>query len=421
MTTTARQHRFRPAGLSALVTALALSALVAVQSYRHGWPFSAHHGVTEGGDASAHPREGGAAARDPHAAHARAPVSLDPERAGAIGIRTAPVSRESISRSVRAVATVVPDEARLSHVHTRVAGWIERLHVSTTGERVRAGRPLASIFSQDLLASQNELLAAKRAATGGSTALVEGARSRLRVLGMTDAEIAAVERSGTARRLVTVVAPRSGIVIHRGISAGTAVDPSTELMAVADLSRVWLLAEVPEPDVSAVEVGTRARIDIRSSGRGPFEAPVAFVYPTLSEQTRTRRVRFDVDNRDGVLLPGMYGEAVFESAPRVVLTVPRDAVVDTGLEQHVFVVTGAGMFEPRTVVLGTRAGGRIEIVDGLAEGDEVVASGVFLVDSESRLRASGGGAGHGHGGGVGEEPRETDAPPGGHDGHGAPP
>jgi Cu(I)/Ag(I) efflux system membrane fusion protein len=185
-----------------------------------------------------------------------------------------------------------------------------------------------------------------------------------------------------------------------------------------------VLAEVPEADVPAVASGTPAQLDIRATGRAPFEAVVTFVYPTLSEQTRTRRVRFEVDNRDGRLLPGMYGEALFESGPRETLTIPRDAVVDTGLARHVFVVTGPGAFEPRTVVLGTRSGDRIEVREGLEEGTEVVASGVFLVDSESRLRASGGGTGHAHGGGQREgEPRAdpADMPPENHEGHGETP
>jgi Cu(I)/Ag(I) efflux system membrane fusion protein len=335
-----------------------------------------------------------------HAAHERSPVELDPTRLQAMGVRTEPAKWETVSRTARAVATVVTDESRLSHVHTRVAGWIEELYVETTGQFVRAGEPLAGIFSQELLSSQTEYLSALRAAgSGPPSAVPEAARTRLAVLGMTEEEIRAVEERKEPMRLVTVEAPRSGVVLHRGVSVGTAVDPSTEIVTIADLTQVWVLAEVPESDIAEIAPGMTARLDFPSSGRRPFPARAAFLYPTLTERTRTLRVRFVVDNPRGSLRPGLYGTAEFEVAPRRVLTVPRDAVVDTGLEQHVFVAIGSGGFTPRKVELGVRLDERMEITQGLAEGEEIVSSGVFLIDSESRLRASGGmGAGHaGHG------------------------
>lgn len=328
---------------------------------------------------------------------AREPVHLEPARARALGVTLAPVAREAMAAELRAVVTIVPDEARVSHVHTRVSGWIERLFVQTTGEAVRRGRPLVSIFSQELLASQSEYLAALRASPPGAPSpIAEGARMRLRVFGMTDAEIRALARRGEAARNVTIVAPRSGVVLHRGVSAGTAVDPSIELFTVADLSEVWAIAEVPEAEASRVVVGTPARIEVTGS-EAPIEARVDFVYPTLSERTRTVRVRFVLANEGGALRPGMFGTAVFELAEREALTVPRDAIVDTGIRQHVFVQTEDGMLVPRTVRVGVGVRDRVEVLEGLSEDDEVVASGVFLVDSESRLRASGG-TGHAHGG-----------------------
>ena len=212
---------------------------------------------------------------------------------------------------------------------------------------------------------------------------------------MSEADIRALETSGTARRLVTVSAPHGGVVIHRGVSVGTAVDPSTELLTIADLSHVWALAEIPEADIPSVQQGTPAMLDFPASGKPPIERPVEFIYPTLSERTRTLRVRFTIDNPDGALRPGLYGSAEFHVRPRDALTVPRDAVVDTGNTQHVFVVEGEGRFVPRTVKLGTRLDDRVEVLGGLSEGESVVASGVFLIDSESRLRASGG-TGHAH-------------------------
>ena len=297
-----------------------------------------------------------------HAAHARVPVELDPSRLDSMDVRTESARWETVSKPVRTVATVVTDESRVSHVHTRVAGLIEELYVSTTGQQVRAGEPLAGIFSQELLSSQTEYLSALRAASSGGprSAVAEAARARLKVFGMTEAGILELEQRGEPMRLTTVVAPRSGVVFHQGISVGTAVDPSTEIVIVADLSRVWVLAEVPEADIPEVHRGDRARLEFSSSGRAPFEARVEFLYPTLTERTRTLRVRFVVGNSDGALRPGLYGTAEFDAGPRRVLTVPRDAVVDTGLEQHVFVASvPAGSSRGRSSsVCDSRSGSR---------------------------------------------------------------
>ena len=395
----------------AVVTSSALVLLVGallVQHFRHGWPFSLHHGI----GAAALSTRVAPRASSSAPSHPRTAVELPQDQLDAIGVRFEKVQQETITEPIRAVATVVPDESRVSHVHTRVSGWIERLYVNTTGERVRAGQPLAGIFSQELLSTQTEYLSARRsAATGPRSAVSDGARSRLKVLGMTDDEIRTIEESGEPRRLVTVSAPRSGVVLHRGISVGTAVDPSTEIVTVADLSRVWVLAEIPEGDIPSVQVGTPAQLEFPASGHAPLDAQVEFLYPTLSERTRTLRVRFAVANLSGSLRPGIYGSATFRVTPRPALTVSRDAIVDTGSAQHVFMVAGERRFVPRAVRLGTRFEKRVEVLDGLVAGDTIVASGVFLIDSESRLRASGGGTGHAHGSSSPDRPAGSpDAP-----------
>jgi Cu(I)/Ag(I) efflux system membrane fusion protein len=187
------------------------------------------------------------------------------------------------------------------------------------------------------------------------------------------------------------------VVLRRGVSVGTAVDPSTPLLTAADLSTVWVLAEVPESSAAGILPGMSAWLDVAGSGLAPFEATIEFVYPTLSERTRTLRIRFAIPNPEGVLRPGMYGTALIRGSSRDALTVPRDAVVDTGRNQHLFVAMADGRFAPRTVTLGLHLGERIEILDGLADNESIVVAGVFLLDSESRLRsgASAGHAGHG--------------------------
>ena len=391
MTSEKTLHRFRAPVLSALATAAAFGGMLWVQHARSAWPFEQR---------DSRPATESTVGREPtsraDATHNRVPV--DTAAAQSLDIRLETVGRQSLTQTVRAVATVAPDESRISHVHTRVAGWIEHLDVNTTGEVVRAGQPLAHIFSQELLSSQTEYLSAKRntSASGISSAVIASGRTRLGVLGMTAAEIDEIERTGEPKRLVTVVAPSSGVVVNRGVTVGTSVDPSTTLLTIADLSRVWVLAEVPEASIPGVRVGTVAQLDFPASGRPPFTARVDFVYPTLTERTRTLRVRLSAGNSSGALRPGLYGTAVFEAAGQNVITVPRDAVVDTGLQQHVFVAR-SDMFEPRSVTLGVQLADRVEIREGLREGEQIVAAGVFLLDSESRLRATGGAGGHQHG------------------------
>ena len=187
------------------------------------------------------------------------------------------------------------------------------------------------------------------------------------------------------------------------------MDPATTLLTIADLSRVWVLAEVPEASIPFVRVGSAAQLDFPASGRPPFTARVDFVYPTLTERTRTLRVRLSAGNPGGALKPGLYGTAAFESAGHNVLTVPRDAVVDTGMQQHVFVAAG-DRFEPRPVTVGVQLADRVEIREGLKEGEQIVAAGVFLLDSESRLRATGGTSEHNHGGASSGEQKGSEAP-----------
>lgn len=391
--------------VSAVLTAAVIGAGLWVQHSRGGWPF-------EPIEAPVATMQGTrpAATTGPDPDHNRVPVDVTADTMQALGIRLETVGRQSLTQEVRAVATIVPDESRISHVHTRVSGWVEQLDVNTTGEMVRAGQPVLRIFSQELLASQTEYLAARRttSASGITSVVIAGGRTRLGVLGMSAAEIDAIEQTGEPKRLVTVFAPRSGVVVNRGVTVGTSVDPSTTLLTIADLSRVWVLAEVPEASITAVRQGSRARLDFPSSGRPPFTARVDFIYPTLSERTRTLRVRLAAANTAGTLKPGLYGTADFATTGQDVLTVPRDAVVDTGLQQHVFVATG-DRFEPRPVTLGVQLADRVEVRSGLQEGEQIVAAGVFLLDSESRLRATGGAGGHSHG--TPAAPEETTSVP----------
>jgi Cu(I)/Ag(I) efflux system membrane fusion protein len=375
---------------AATATGLVLTSAAWIQRTQGRWPFAGQVDAPTSANAASAPA-------GPAATHSRVPVEVTAATAQDLGIRLETVGREALKEDVRAVATVVPDESRISHVHTRVAGWVEQLDVNTTGEMVRAGQALGRIFSQELFSSQAEYLAARKttAASGITSAVIAAGRTRLTVLGMSPGDIDRMEQTGEPQRLVTVFAPRSGVVVNRGVTVGTAIDPSTTLVTIADLSRVWVLAEVPEANIPGIRVGTAALLDFPASGRAPFTARVDFLYPTLTDRTRTLRVRFSTANPTGALRPGLYGTVAFESTGQPVITVPRDAVVDTGVMQHVFVATG-DRFEPRAVTLGVQLADRVEIRTGLTEGERVAASGVFLLDSESRLRATGGAGGHNH-------------------------
>lgn len=374
-----------------------LVVFLVIQNHRQGWPFSQSesgrsplvHSISPVADRG----------NTQNAAAARKAIELPANQVESLGVQIEPVGLGVFNDPVHAVATVSVDESRVTHIHTRVAGWLEALYVNTTGQQVRAGQTIGAVFSQELYSSQSEYLSAwRRAASGPASVVLESARTRLKLLGMSDAEIANMEATGTVHRLVTITAPKGGIVLNRGVTEGAAIDPSTDILTLADLSQVWVIAEVAESDAARIGVGTMAMLTFPASGRESISARVSYIYPTLTEGTRTVRVRLSVPNVGGALRPGLFGSAEFTGVSRDALTVKRDAVVDTGMTQHVFVQTSPNVFEPRVVKVGAQLADRVEILQGLKVGERVVTSGVFLIDSESRLRASGGAGHSGHGG-----------------------
>ncbi|MCC6202724.1 MAG: efflux RND transporter periplasmic adaptor subunit [Gammaproteobacteria bacterium] len=317
----------------------------------------------------------------------RAPVTIAPAEATAIGLRIEAARNERVAESLRAVAVVVLDEAKVLHVPSPVAGWIEALPGAAVGQAVQQGEAIASVSSPELVTAQNEYLAALRDARFGPRgATLENARGRLKDLGVGDAAIAVIEASGEPLSRIDVAAPGSGVVLRRPVGIGAMVDATTELMTIADLSSVWIIAEVPESGRGLARIGTNATIDFSSSGRKAFVARIDYVYPTPEQRTRTRRVRFVVANGDGKLRPGQYGNVDFHGPSHDAVTVPRDALVEIGAGQYTWVEVAPDHFEPRSVVPGARIGDRVEIRAGLAGGDRVVAAGVFLLDAESQLQ-----------------------------------
>jgi Cu(I)/Ag(I) efflux system membrane fusion protein len=319
-----------------------------------------------------------------------AEVEVPLERRQLTGVRTEALELRPLSRELRTVGLVVADERRVRRIHTKVSGWVERLFVNFTGEAVREGQPILSIYSPELLATQREfLLALESASESGterdSTSLLGAARSRLQLFDIDSAQIAELARTREAQRTLTLHSPITGFATGKPVLQGMYVEPGMELYTVADLSSVWIWADVTEEEISLVEPGQRARFEILSMP-GARGGTVSYLQPTLDAATRTLRVRFDVDNADGALRPGMYATVILERPFGEVLALPEDAVIDTGRRRIVFVEVSEGRFQPREVTLGRKGDAHYEIVSGLAKGERVVVSAQFLLDSESRLR-----------------------------------
>jgi Cu(I)/Ag(I) efflux system membrane fusion protein len=326
-------------------------------------------------------------------------IELTPERIQLIGMRTAMVKREALGGELRTVGVVAANERGLAQITTRFAGWIQKLSVSTTGERVRRGQALATIYSPEVLRAQQELLVASGWSAGEANAagtalggLAANTRRRLELLGISSQEIEEILRTGKAIEAIAIRSPVDGYVISKNAVAGVAVQPGTVLFEVADLSTVWVTADVYELDVSRIHVGQRARLELASYPGERHTGKVKFVYPVLDAQSRTLSIRLEFRNRSDRngprLRPGMYGTVYLDLPATTGLMVPAEAVVDTGEMHYLFVAKGEGRFVPRRVKTGARAQGKVEILSGVAEGETVVTTGNFLIDSESRLRSA---------------------------------
>jgi len=319
-------------------------------------------------------------------------VTITPERIQLIGVRTARVERSATNGQLDLVGFVTPDESRLKRVQIRVSGWIRELYINQTGGEVRAGQPLMRIYSPELFQSEQEYLIA-RSGTDSSKNLSHGmsdpsSGERLRLLGVPGEEIHRLDLENSASTELMLRSPVSGTVLERGVVEGQFVGADTPLLTVADLTRVWVIADLYEMDMTRVRAGDAARFTSDAMPTRTFTGRVDFVYPTVSSETRTLKVRLALDNPNGMLRPGMYGRVSVSAGGAQALSVPAEAVVNTGEHSYVFLARAGGRFEPRMVWTGMPQGDRIQILKGVAEGDTVVSSASFLIDSESRLRAA---------------------------------
>ena len=349
--------------------------------------------------ASTPPRSDDDSARGMSGAPARSEVAIDPRRQQLIGVRIVPVRRTMIGGELRVPGVVRFDETRQAEISTKVDGWIRDLRADYTGRTIARGEQLFTLYSPALFAAQSEYLLAHRGHSSAAGAeidtvrdhaerLVQAARERLLRWDLSEADIRALEERGRASDTVPFRSPVSGTIVEKVAVEGMRVTAGQTLFRVADLSVVWVEADVPAQDLSNVRVGQTARVTVHGFQDQPLVGRTIYLFPTVEEQTRTAKVRIQFANRGGRLKPGMFAEVVLSGRDAEALTVPTDAVLEAGADQLVFVSLGDGRFEPRPVKVGRRSREEIEITSGLKEGEQVATGAAFFLDSESQLRAA---------------------------------
>jgi Cu(I)/Ag(I) efflux system membrane fusion protein len=322
-------------------------------------------------------------------------VNLDVQQR--IGVTTGRVEQTPLAMSIRAVGIVRPDETRVAHVHLKTEGWVDKLFVAYIGQKVRAGEPMLSIYSPTFFAAQREFLSALRVAKSGldsegdQKTVVDTARRRLELWDIPKDEIDKLEQTGNPGKFLLLRSPISGTVLQKTAFSGQYVTMQSDLFVVADLSTVWMQAKIFQYELPHVALGMPATVSFPSSSQRPLAGKVVFIDPVVDEASRSVQVRIELQNPHGTLLPGMFGDVVISHGMGTGLTIPASAVIRTGDRDIAYRVVSAGHYAPVVVKIGpTRFGDRFEVLDGLNVGEEVVTSGNFLIDSESRLEAGAG-------------------------------
>ena len=325
-------------------------------------------------------------------------LQIPPEKQQLIGVKTVAVSLKPMEKVIRTVGRIEYDERRLATVNTKVEGWIERLYVDYTGKYVKKGGALAEIYSPELFATQQEFINlvkwSKTQNTEGfgkmlaqdAQQILEAARERLRLWDITDSQIKKIEESGKPIRTLTIYSPASGYIVQKMALQGMRVMPGEKLFDVADLSTVLVIADIYEYELPLIKMGDTAKINLSYFPGKEFFSTIDLIYPTLSEETRTTKVRFTIPNPDGALKPNMYTDVQVKIDLGTKLTIPADAVIDTGERHVVYVDKGGGNFEPREVALGLKGDGMVEVIRGLNAGERVASAANFLIDSEAKLK-----------------------------------
>ncbi len=326
-------------------------------------------------------------------------VQISSAKQQLIGVRTAVVESQRVTRTLRTVGRVEADETKIARIHVKVAGWVEEVYVDFVGKLVERGQPLFNLYSPELVSAQKEYLIARRAqnylgqapyqeAAAGSEALLRAARERLKLWDVTDEQLQKLGETGEASRTITLYSPITGFVMKRNLFPRVYVTPESELYELADLSAIWVNADIYEYEVPYVRLGQPARMQLSYFPGKVYTGTVSYIYPTLDPQTRTVKVRLEFPNPDLELKPDMFAEVELSIDYGTHVVVPQEAVLDAGTEQVVFLAHPSGYFEPRRIKTGARVEDRIIVLGGLQPGDTIVTSGNFLIDSESRLKSA---------------------------------
>ncbi len=328
-------------------------------------------------------------------------IEIPPEKQQLIGVKIAEVAVRPLNKVIRTVGLIEYDEKKLSTVNTKFEGWIEKLYVDYSGKYVKKGDPLADIYSPELIATQQEFINLLRWEKQGKESkgqnigmmlsrdadtMIEAAAQRLRLWDISEAQIKRIKETGNPIRTLTIYSPVNGYVIQKMAVRGMKVMPGEKLFDLADLSTLWILADIYESELSFVKPGDRAQISLSYFPGKEFSSRIDYVYPSISSTTRAAKVRFEIPNYQGKLKPQMYTNVEVKIGLGKKLSIPDDAVIDTGTRQIVYVDKGEGNFEPREVMLGMRAEGMREVLMGLKAGEKIAASATFLVDSEAQLK-----------------------------------
>jgi Cu(I)/Ag(I) efflux system membrane fusion protein len=357
-------------------------------------------------------------------------VKISTDKVQKLGVKTEQVLSRKMVNTVRAVGQFQFNEQRLSTVTTKFEGYIEKLYVNSTGQPVKRGQPLMEVYSPELVSAQEEYLIAwngrQSLSNGTSESLVgvgqlaDSALKRLRNWDISDAQLQRLKKDGKATRTLTMYSPANGVVLEKTAVQGMRFMPGESLFKIADLSTVWLLADVFEQDIALVHVGQTVNITVNAYPGKELKGKIDYIYPAVSSETRTAKVRVVLANPDGILKPDMYASIQLMSGHDAsVLAVPDSAVIDSGTRQVVLVQLTEGLYEPREVKLGMRSDGYVEVAEGLSEGENVVVRANFLIDAESNLKAALGSFGEhsSHAGSLPEPVENTPTSVTGHEGH----
>ncbi len=328
-----------------------------------------------------------------------APVKVSLQRQQLIGVKTGIIERRPMDKIIRTVGLVDYDEKRLAHIHTKISGWIEELYVDYTGKLVQRGEPLLTIYSPELVSTQEEYLLALRGqeelvsspfseVSLGASTLLNATKRRLQLWDITEDQINELEMTGEIKTKMTLHSPIDGFVLHKGAFEGKYVNPKDELYLIADLSVVWVYADIYEYELPFVHVGQEAKVSLSYLPGEEFVGTVDYIYPYMEEKTRTVKMRLVFDNSEWKLKPKMYANVELKIDLGELMAIPEDAILDTGTRQVVFLYREDGTFEPREVELGLKVEDYYVILEGLEVGDRIMTSSNFLIDSESKLKAA---------------------------------